>query len=47
MDQALLKIHTNPAPKLNHPEEWSHDFNDFLSKALNTNVRGGEFHRIA
>ena len=34
--KALLKIHTSPSPKPQHPEQWSAEFNDFLAKALDT-----------
>ena len=36
--KALLKIHTSPSPKPQHPEQWSEEFNDFLAKALDTEV---------
>ena len=36
--KALLKIHTSPSPKPQHPEQWSAEFNGFLAKALDTEV---------
>lgn len=37
--KALLRIHTSPSPTVKDPSKWSEEFKDFLSRALDTNVR--------
>lgn len=32
--RALVSIPRNPPPTLRHPEEWSHEFNDFINQCL-------------
>jgi serine/threonine protein kinase len=32
--RVLFLVANNPAPKFAHPEQWSKDFNDFVTKCL-------------